>query len=127
VQIARLLERNGIRYFYEHPVSVVEHGKARLWYPDFVLPEYGMLIEYFGRPEDPAYATGMARKELAYGENGLAALFVSPEDLRGNWPDRILEQIEGMLASRLENFRMSVYRSRLRCSREGKLPTHTQE
>jgi hypothetical protein len=44
-QIARFLERNQIRYQYEHPLAVVDRGRVRIWYPDFQLPEYGLILE----------------------------------------------------------------------------------
>ena len=104
-QIARLLDRNRIAFLYEHPLAVVDGGKTRIWYADFRLCGYGMLIEYCGRPDDPAYAAGMARKEAVYRVNGLTALMLTPEDLRGDWPGRILGRIEGVLTDRLKVFR----------------------
>jgi len=54
-QIARLLDRNRISYKYEYPVAVVDRGKVRLAYPDFLLPELGLIIEYFGVNGDTDY------------------------------------------------------------------------
>ena len=54
-QIARLLERNRIAYQYEYPLAVVDRGKTRIYYPDFRLPEYGLVIEYFGVNGDSRY------------------------------------------------------------------------
>jgi hypothetical protein len=105
VQIARMLERYSIPYLYEHPVAVVDRGKVRVWYPDFVLPEKGMLIEYCGRRNDPAYDAATQRKAAVYRENGLSALMLRPEDLKGRWPQRILDQIEQGLVDRLESWR----------------------
>jgi hypothetical protein len=92
-----MLTRYRIPFLYEHPVAVIDRGMTRVWYPDYQLCGYGMLIEYCGRPEDPAYAAGMAKKEAVYRANGLTALMLTPEDLRGDWPDRILGRIEGVL------------------------------
>ena len=104
-QVARLLERSGIAYRYEPPVAVVDAGKVRIWYPDFQLPQYGLLIEYCGRCGDPAYASGIRKKEAVYRANGLATLFLTPESFRGDWPSRTLEQIEAILVERLTSFR----------------------
>ncbi len=104
-QIARLLGRYGIPYRYEHPVAVLDRGLVRVWYPDIVLPEYGMLIEYCGRRNDPAYDAAVARKTAVYEENGLSALMLRPEDLKGRWPERILDRIEQVLAERLQRCR----------------------
>ena len=104
-QIARLLDRYRIDYLYEHPLAVVDGGKVRVWYPDFQLRGYGMVIEYCGRPDDPRYREGMMRKEQVYHDNGVSALMLRPETFRGNWPERVLGQIEGVLVDRLARFR----------------------
>lgn len=104
-QIARCLNHYGILYLYEHPLAVVDEGRTRIWYPDFQLCGYGMLIEYCGRLDDAAYAAGMAKKEAVYRANGLTTLMLTRDDLRGDWPTRILGQIEGALSDRLAAFR----------------------
>ncbi len=65
------------------------------------------LIEYAGRIGDPSYAAGMAHKEAVYRENGLAAVIVTPDWLKGDWPRRILGNIEDILTDRLAGFRAS--------------------
>jgi len=102
-----LLNRNGIPYFYEHPLAVVDDGKTRLWYVDFQLPSYGIIIEYFGRNNDSDYAEGMRKKQAVYQANGLDALLLTRDSLRGEWPARILGQIEDVLETRLNRFRNS--------------------
>ena len=62
-RIADFLDRHGIKYIYEPPTAVTQHGKTRLWYPDFLLTEYGLYIEYYGRVGDPDYDLGTS---LAY-------------------------------------------------------------
>ena len=104
-QIGRLLDRHGIAYLYEHPLAIVDRGKTRIWYPDFQLCGYGMLIEYFGRPHDPSYAAGMVRKRTTYEANGLTALLITPDQFRGNWPARVLGRIEKVLTGRVQAFR----------------------
>ena len=84
---------------------MVDDGKVRIWYPDFELPHYGMLIEYFGMSDDPAYAAGIERKKAVYEANGLTALLLTPEAFRGDWPSRILDRIEGVLIDRVGRLR----------------------
>jgi hypothetical protein len=103
-QIGRMLDHYAIPYFYEHPVAVIDCGKTRIWYPDFQLRDYGILIEYCGLLLDPHYAAGMARKEAVYRENGLAALMLTPDVFRGDWPGKILDRIEGVVSDRLIAF-----------------------
>jgi hypothetical protein len=104
-QIGRMLGRYTIPYLYEHPVAVVDDGKTRIWYPDFQLRGYGILIEYCGLPHDPHYAEGIARKETVYRDNGLTALMLTPDLFRGDWPARVLGQIETVLAERFSMLR----------------------
>jgi len=83
LQIARLLERNGIAYQYEYPLAVVDRGRVRLWYPDFRLPEYGLIIEYFGVNGDPGYDQRIRHKIETYRRAGIEGLFlraIGPEE-----------------------------------------------
>ena len=103
-QIARLLEREGVAYQYEHPLAVVDRGKLRVYYPDFRLPEYGLIIEYFGLNGDAGYNERTRHKMEVYRDNGIEGLFLTENSLKGDWPTSILEQIEGVLRERLERF-----------------------
>ena len=104
-QIARLLDRNRIRYQYEYPLAVIDNGKQRLYYPDFRLPEQGLILEYFGVNGKQAYDEQTRHKIEVYKEAGIEGLFLTRDSLRGNWPDAILGQIESVLKDRLERFR----------------------
>ncbi len=121
VQIARMLRRYQIPFQHEHPVAVVEAGKTRIWYPDFQLPEYGIILEYCGRPHDSAYMEGIARKRAAFAANGLTALMFTPDVFTGNWPTRMLDQIEGILVDRVAAFREMRSRSTSRARRRLKV------
>jgi hypothetical protein len=103
-QIARLLNRHGIAYKHEHPTAVVDHGKTKIWYPDFYLPEYGVIIEYFGMNDDPGYRKRAEHKMQVYRETGIEGVFLTEESLRGDWPARITRQIEGILEERTDRF-----------------------
>jgi len=104
-QIARCLDRHSIAYRYEHPLAVLDRGKVRIWYPDFQLPGYGVLIEYGGVNGDVDYAAALRRKQSVYEANGLTALVWTPEHFQGDWPARLLDGIEGALVDRLYRFR----------------------
>ena len=103
-QIARFLGKNKIAYQYEHPVAVVDHGKTKIWYPDFSLPHYGMIIEYFGINGDSGYDERTKHKIEVYENNGIDGLFVKEDDLKGDWPAKILKGIEDILKNRLDRF-----------------------
>ena len=104
VQIARFLEKTGIAYQYEYPQALIDHGKTKIWYPDFRLPDYGMIVEYFGINGDPGYDSRTEHKIKAYNRAGIEGLFLKEKDLGGDWPGRILTQIEDILKGRLDKF-----------------------
>jgi len=101
-QIERLLRRCGLVYRYEYPLAVVERGKTRIWYPDFFLPEYGIIIEYGGL-DGEGYKAGVRYKKSVYEELGLPAIFVYPDSFRGYWPARFLAEIEAIEEGRVKN------------------------
>ena len=110
VQIARLLDREGIRFRYEHPLAIIDRGRLRIWYPDFYLPEYAMIVEYFGMNGDPGYREQAEHKVQVYRETGIDGVFLTEESFTGDWPGRILGEVEGILQGRLDRF----YESRRR-------------
>ncbi len=91
-QVGRVLDRYGIPFLYEWPTYVYDRGRYRIWRPDFTLPTYaGLIVEYAGMPDVPAYAQGIAHKRHAYAANRLRAVFVYPSDLRArDWPARLV-------------------------------------
>ena len=103
-QIARLLERNRISYQYEYPLAIYDRGKTRLWYPDFRLPEQGLIIEYFGMNGNSNYDEQTRHKVEVYKQAGIDGLFLTRDSLRGDWPTKIISQIEGVLKDRLDRF-----------------------
>jgi len=103
-QIGRLLDKNAISYQYEYPVAVVDREKVRIVYPDFALPELGLIIEYFGMNGDAGYDEQTRHKIELYKQAGIEGLFLTRDSLRGDWPDRIMAQIEDILKYRLDKF-----------------------
>ena len=49
--------------------------------------------------------TQACRKDTVYQANGLTALMFTPDLFQGNWPNRLLGQIEEVLGDRLRTFR----------------------
>lgn len=104
IQIARLLERNRIKYKYEQPLAVIDRGKTRIWYPDFHLPEYAMIIEYFGVNGDSGYNERTKHKVDVYKKAGIEGVFLNESSLKGDWPNKIMGQVEDILKNRLDRF-----------------------
>lgn len=77
--IANMLYRLGIPYRYEYPVTILVHGKKRVWRPDFMIldvknrKEY--YLEHFGKLDDQDeqdnYARNAFGKMKIYEENGM--------------------------------------------------------
>lgn len=103
-QISRLLDRNNISYFYEQPTAVIDNNKTKIWYPDFTLSDYGMIIEYFGVNGQTQYDKQTHHKIKVYQDNGIEGLFLESDCFRGDWPNRILGNIETILQTRLRRF-----------------------
>ena len=103
-QIARMLNHYQVRFFYEHPVAVLDREKVRVWYPDFWLPDYGVAIEYAGVKGNEDYDAGIDHKKEVYRASGVSCLFVDVQDLRGGWPKRLLWNIRCVLAARMAEF-----------------------
>ena len=100
-EIAEFLEEQQIAYQYEYPLAVVDRGKARIWYPDFKLPEYGMIMEYFGMNGDDSYNEQMAHKMKVYQEAGINGIYLTESTMRGPWQEMIIERIEQTLEGKL--------------------------
>jgi len=104
VRIAQVLDQEGIAYRYEHPLAVVDQGKTRIWYPDFYLPEYGMILEYFGVHGDAAYDRRTEHKLKVYESTGVEGVFLNEDSLRRHGSTGITRQIESVLQQRLRRF-----------------------
>lgn len=104
IRIAGVLDQEGIAYRYEHPLAVVDQGQVRIWYPDFYLPEYGMILEYFGVHGDVGYDRRTEHKMRVYETTGVEGVFLNEDMLRRYGPAGITRQIEGVLQQRLRRF-----------------------
>lgn len=104
-ELKRLLRDHGIRYLCEHPVAVREGSKTHIWYPDCHLSDYGLIIDCATQTEEDPRRREWKRKQAVYDANGVSALMLTQYDLRArNWPDYVLDLIEGMLVARVDSF-----------------------
>ena len=100
-EIASYLDEQGMAYQYEYPLAILDRGKTRIWYPDFRLPEYGMIIEYFGMNGNNSYNEQMAHKMKVYKDAGVDGIYLLESSLRGPWQELIAERIEQVQEGRL--------------------------
>ncbi len=100
-EIADFLDEQNIAYQYEYPLAVVDRGKAKIWYPDFKLPEYDVVMEYFGMNGDSSYNEQMAHKMKVYQEAGVNGIYLTESTMRGPWQEMLVERIEQTLEGKL--------------------------
>lgn len=96
-RVADLLDRLGIPYDYERPM----HG----WYPDFYLPRWDLIIEYWG--SDPPGTPRRKAKVATYLRHGHNLIHLEKEDF---------PHLEDVLLRKLYRFDQGVY-DRLRAGR----------
>ena len=101
-EIAEFLSRQEIAYQYEYPLAIMDRGQTRIWYPDFRLPEYGTIIEYFGMNGDSSYNGQMAHKMKVYKKVGIDGIYLLDSTMRGPWQEMIVERIEQVLEGKLK-------------------------
>jgi len=116
-RIADFLKSKDIRFEYEYPLAIRDRGQTRIWYPDFRLPTYGMILEYFGVNGDAAYKERMAHKIRTYQAEGIEGIYLSESSFSRDWQRHILERIELSAAGRLRQIR-SVNQSMYAAQRE---------
>ena len=95
-----------IAFQYEYPLAVRDRGQVKIWYPDFRLPEYGPIIEYFGVNGHPGYNEQMAHKISVYRAAGIDGIYLTESSFRGDWQGLILDRIEQTLEGKLRRISM---------------------
>lgn len=116
-KIADFLGRNKIRYLYEAPVLINSYdSKARIWYPDFYLPEFKTYIEYYGLAGDPDYDLGIKKKELSYQKSGIDVISIYPRMFRKDWRGYIMQELENNILRRYHDLMAKPYWSKTKPS-----------
>lgn len=110
-KIASYLEKRNFDFTYEKPVAVIDSGKTKIWYPDFYLDNYHILIEYLGMNSNPHYARLNRHKREVYRQNRFDVVEIYPDDFTGNWQRTIDDGIYNTLEDRLSDFLSGNYRS----------------
>lgn len=101
-RIAGFLEDHNIAFQYEYPLAIKDREQVRIWYPDFRLPEYGMIIEYFGMNGNNTYDEQMYHKIQTYKQAGIEGIYLLESSFLGDWQDQILGRIEQSLEEKLQ-------------------------
>lgn len=108
-RIADFLESQDIAFQYEYPLAIKDREMVKIWYPDFRLPEYAMIIEYFGMNGNDSYREQMVHKMLTYEKAGVDGIYLMESSFQGDWQEQILETIERSLEDRLRKISSCKY------------------
>ena len=104
-RIAEYLQERNIAFQYEYPLAIRDRSMVRIWYPDFRLPEYGMIIEYFGMNGNASYNEQIAHKIKTYQEAGIDGIYLLESSFSGDWEEGISARIEQTLEGKLRKIR----------------------
>lgn len=91
-EIAKFLHEMDIEFEYEFPIAVVDQGKVKVWYPDFYLKEYQIVIEYFGMyNHNESYRESTEHKKTVFKDCGIQ--FLPIYELQKNWKEYTIKTI----------------------------------
>ena len=80
-EVAKHLDKLGIKYVYENPVFVYDdEGRPRVWTPDFYLPELGIYIEVCGNDK-----FNYEFREKIYKKMGISVVFLHWYKTKNKW------------------------------------------
>lgn len=105
--VAEGLRQLGLNFSYEYPWAVLVQGKPRIFYPDFTLKDYGVVVEYLGMRGDQNYDRIVTRKEQIYQAATVPVIALRPHDLRYGWPKTLVGQLEEICAERQSKLEMA--------------------
>lgn len=103
-RIGTYLQKRNINFSYERPVAVVDNGKTKLWYPDFFLDDFHVLIEYLGMNGNQESAKINDYKRGVYRANRFDVIEVYPTDFMENWQHKIDGGIRNTLERRVRDY-----------------------
>jgi hypothetical protein len=106
-EIAQFLKEMNIEFEFEFPIAVMDDGKVKVWYPDFYLKEYQIVIEYFGMYEhNQGYRDATEHKKEIYKSCGVQ--FLPIYQLKGRWQEYTLTTILSHLEYKHEKMQKNV-------------------
>lgn len=107
--IADILTKYNIDFEYEYPLLIKEkkegdNEKLRIWYPDFWLPKYSIVIEYWGMEGDVNYDKGKTAKLAAYKKLDIDCISVKPSTLSKDLKSYLLITIKKLINEKVRHF-----------------------
>lgn len=106
--IAEVLTKYNVNFVYEHPLLIKQQHKSdteklRIWYPDFWLPKYSIIIEYFGM-NTPEYLASKKAKWDAYKKLDIDCIPVYPKTIQGDLKSYLLVKIKTLINDKQRHF-----------------------
>ena len=107
--IADVLTKYNIEFKYEYPLLIKEKKpndgeKLRIWYPDFWLPRYSIIIEYFGIEGDKHYDKCKTEKLKAYRALDIDCISVKPSTIKKDLKAYLLISIKRLITDKVRHF-----------------------
>ncbi|MFH0712033.1 MAG: hypothetical protein V1889_02895 [archaeon] len=107
--IAEVLTKYNVDFVYEYPLLIKETKendgeKLRIWYPDFWLPKYSIIIEYFGMMDNESYLKGKEAKMKAYKKLDIDCIPVYPKTIQGDLKSYLLISIKKLINEKVRHF-----------------------
>lgn len=91
-EIAKFMDDFDLDFEYEFPIAVIDEDKTKIWYPDFYLKEYQVVVEYFGMyNHNEGYREAVEHKKKVFQECGVQ--FVPIYHINKNWEEYLIKAI----------------------------------
>ena len=108
ITIAKFLNQYGLNFVYETDIYLQDKNKSYIWHPDFYLPEYHTIIEYFGMKGDKKYDQLTQRKKRIYSSNNYHLIPVYEKTLQRNYQAYIFKSIYNNQKNKLTNIQRTI-------------------
>jgi hypothetical protein len=109
-EIADVLTKYKIDFVYEYPILIKQQKdgdteKLRIWYPDFWLPKYSIIIEFWGMENNDNYDKGKKEKLDAYRKLDIDCISVKPSTIKGDLKSYLLIRISTLINDKVRHFK----------------------
>jgi len=107
--VADILTKYNIDFEYEYPILIKQNydgddEKLRIWYPDFWLPKYSIIIEYFGMEGDVNYDKGKREKLDTFKRLDIDCISVKPSTIKKDLKSYLLISIKKLINEKVRHF-----------------------
>ncbi len=103
-KIGMYLNRQGLDFTYEKPIAVADSGKTKIWFPDFYLNDYHIIVEYLGMNGNPYNDRINEYKRKIFKENKYDVKEIYPSDFKRDWHKKIDNSIYKTLEHRVVDY-----------------------